>query len=44
QRDIIVMAEEHQAILDELLMDAEMKDKVQSRINQILDKWDTKKK
>lgn len=44
QKDIIEMAEEHQAILDELLMDAEMKDKVQTRISKILDKWDTKKK
>ncbi|MBF0533013.1 MAG: response regulator [Candidatus Omnitrophica bacterium] len=44
QRDIIQMAEEHQAIIDELLMDTEMKDKVHDKISQILNKWDTKKK
>jgi len=44
QRDIIEMAEEHQAILDELLIDAEMKTKVQDKIEKILNKWDNKKK
>jgi len=44
QRDIIQMAEEHQAILDELLIDAEMKTKVQDKIERILNKWDAKKK
>ncbi|MBF0384232.1 MAG: response regulator [Candidatus Omnitrophica bacterium] len=44
QREIISMAEEHQAILDELLVDAEMKDKVQAKISKVLDKWDTKRK
>ena len=44
QRDIVQMAEEHQAILDELLIDAEMKTKVQDKIEKILNKWDTKKK
>ena len=39
QMDIIKMAEEHQALIEGLLMDAEMKDKVQDKISQILDKW-----
>lgn len=44
QRDIIEMAEEHQAILDDLLVDAEMKGKVHEKIEKILSKWDTKTK
>ncbi len=40
QMDIIQMAEEHQQILDGLLADAEMKEKVQERISKVLEKWD----
>ena len=39
QADIVKMAEEHHKIIDTLLMNAEMKDKVQARIGKILDKW-----
>jgi len=39
QRDIIRMAEEHQKLLGEFLVDVEMKEDVQERIGKILDKW-----
>ncbi|MBF0254105.1 MAG: response regulator [Candidatus Omnitrophica bacterium] len=39
QEDIIKLAEEHEKILDSLLEDRELKDKVQARISSILDKW-----
>ena len=42
QRDIVLMAEEHYKILDELLMDTEMKEKIQERIGVILEKWEEK--
>jgi len=42
QQDILKMAQEHQAILDNLLSDVEIKDKIQEQINTILEKWDDK--
>ena len=40
QRDIIEMAEEHQKILEKLLSDVEMKERVQDKIGEILNKWE----
>jgi len=40
QKDIIQMAAEHQKVMEMLLQDVEMKDKVEDRINDILEKWD----
>jgi FixJ family two-component response regulator len=40
QKDIIRMANEHQKILEDLLSDFEIKDRVQQKINDILEKWD----
>ncbi len=40
QKDIITMAEEHQKILEDLLSDVEIKEQVQKKISNILDKWD----
>lgn len=37
--DILRMAEEHQGLIDELLNDAETKDRVQKKISSIVDKW-----
>lgn len=42
KRDIIRMAEEHQRILDDLLQDVELKEKIQGRISKILEKWEKK--
>ncbi len=39
QKDIIRMAEEHQAILENLLSDVEIKEQVQKKITDILEKW-----
>ncbi len=42
KKEIIRMAREHEAILNDLLQDAELKGKVQKRIAQIVDKWEAK--
>ena len=39
QLDILRMAEEHQALVDQILNDAEAKNKVQERIGAIVNKW-----
>jgi DNA-binding NtrC family response regulator len=39
RQDIIRMAEEHQKLIDTLLQDADVKDKIQEKIAKILDKW-----
>lgn len=39
QQEIVRLAEEHQRIITAILDDTEIKDKVQDRISQILDKW-----
>lgn len=40
--DIIRMAEEHEALLDSILNDAETKDHVQKKINAIVKKWESR--
>ncbi|MBF0122825.1 MAG: response regulator [Candidatus Omnitrophica bacterium] len=40
KRDILMMAEEHEKLLDSILNDAETKDKVQEKISSIVKKWD----
>ena len=40
KRDIVRMAEEHEAILNGLLQDTELKGKVQERIARIVNKWE----
>jgi DNA-binding NtrC family response regulator len=39
QMDIMQMAERHQMLLDELLADAEIREKIQEQITSVLDKW-----
>lgn len=38
-RDILLMAEEHQALVEEVLSDAQAKGKAQQRISEIVNKW-----
>lgn len=40
KRDILLMAEEHEKLLDSILNDAQTKDKVQEKISAIVNKWD----
>lgn len=40
KRDILIMAEEHEKLLDSILNDVETKDKVQEKISSIVKKWD----
>lgn len=42
QMDILRMAQEHQALVEQLLNDTQSKDKAQKRIAEILDKWKEK--
>jgi len=39
QADILRMAEEHKKILEEILDDAEVKEKIQENISRIVDRW-----
>ncbi|MBF0330885.1 MAG: response regulator [Candidatus Omnitrophica bacterium] len=40
KRDILLMAEEHERLLNSILNDVETKDKVQEKISSIVKKWD----
>ncbi len=42
KRDILLMAEEHEKLLDAILNDVETKDLVQEKISSIVKKWDKK--
>ncbi len=42
KRDILLMAEEHERLLDSILHDVETKEKVQDKIGAIVKKWDKK--